>query len=89
MSKGDSETVRVRVRAWQPGRIGVIEVDKVWGRVIGPGWRLRRGPGPRGSVLERKPAQGVRVRHANGGRTPTRKKIGACVWRVHTDTKEN
>ena len=35
----------------------VIEVVKVWGRVIGPGWRLRRGPGPGESVLERKPCR--------------------------------
>ena len=42
----------------EPCRRGdVIEVVKVWGRVIGPGWRLRRGPGPRESVLERKPCR--------------------------------
>jgi hypothetical protein len=35
-------------------RRDVIEVVKVWGQVIGPGWRLRREPGPKGSVLERK-----------------------------------
>jgi hypothetical protein len=79
---GDSDAIRVRVRAWEPGRIGVaeprdghrgweggrsqrravpprgrVDVVKVWGRVIGPGWRLRRGPGPRESVLERKPCR--------------------------------
>jgi hypothetical protein len=89
VSLGDSDAIRVRIRAWEPGRIGVaeprvpavrggpctaggkevagggepccrgdvIEVVKVWGRAIGPGWRLRREPGPRESVLEGKPCQ--------------------------------
>ncbi len=63
---------------------------KVWGRVIGPGWRLRRGLGSRESVLERKPCRrrelgcGMRMEthtdtkekwsRANGERTPIRKK---------------
>jgi hypothetical protein len=75
-------------------------VVKVWGRVVGPVWRLRRGSSPRESVLEseRKPCQGVRVRHAEwrahtdtkeSGRTPTRKKVGAREWRAQTDTKVN
>ncbi len=68
-----------------PGLHG--EVVKVRGRGGGPGRRLRSGPSPGESVLERSPAV-VRVRHANGGRTPTRKKKGASEWRAHTDTKE-
>ncbi len=52
---------------------GRVEGVKVWGRFVGPGWRLHRGPSPRESVLERKPCRGVRVRHAE--------------WREHTDTK--
>ncbi len=79
VSFGDSDAIRVRIQAWEPGRIGVaetrvsagrgdpctaggkevagggepcrlgdvIEVVKVRGRAIGPGWRLRREPGPR------------------------------------------
>ena len=43
---------------------------------------------PEGVGPREKPCRGVRVRHANGGRTPTRKEKGACEWRAHTDTKE-
>ncbi len=56
----DSDAVRVRVRVGEPGLVevakprvtagragpprGRVEVVKNWGRVIGPEWRLRRGP---------------------------------------------
>ncbi len=43
---------------------GCVEVIKVWGRVVGLVWRLRRGPSPRESVLDRKPCQGVMARYA-------------------------
>jgi hypothetical protein len=67
---------------------------KVRGHGGGPGRRLRRGPSPEESVLERSPAVvlgcGMRMEgahqhektraRANGERTPTRKKTR---WSVH------
>jgi hypothetical protein len=97
VSMGDSDVIRVRNRAWEPGRIGMAEPRVPAGRGdpctaggsdrVGVAVAPRAGPGRVGAREKALPEElgcGMRIEDAHRHEI----KVGACEWRAHTDTKE-